>query len=349
MKQLTSQHRRILLAAIAIAVVTACGAVAAVHKAPTYQGANPKHYVAPPPPPPTLAAPLPPPLPAAAAGPLPGQGLPLSGPLPYPLLIQIENTPPSRPQAGIAAASIIFEYVTESDITRFSAIFHRVPGVVGPVRSARFISLYLYHRFDAVMMASGAGAATYGRVFAEPGTGAIFNDFDNAGKYFFRWGGRPAPHNVYTSQASMLAVAAGGLRPPQATDVLRSSDWAATEPATHIEVPAQRASFDYFLGTYNVVTDGVVQTDVIYGDLRPQSVVVMHVHQWTTCAIHDVNGVCGRDFDMNAGGAAELYARGTVNRARWASPGEHQALQFIDPAGKQVGLPPGLVWVVIAE
>ena len=39
------------------------------------------------------------PMPAAIGGPLPGQGLPLSGPMAYPLLVQIENTEPARPQA----------------------------------------------------------------------------------------------------------------------------------------------------------------------------------------------------------------------------------------------------------
>ncbi|MFN2465659.1 MAG: DUF3048 domain-containing protein [Candidatus Dormibacteria bacterium] len=346
MKQLTSQHR-ILLATLAV-IVAACGAVAVVHPTP-YQAANPKRYVASPASPPASAAPEAPPLPPAAAGPLPGQNLPLSGPLPYPLLIQIENTPPSRPQAGLAAASLIFQYITESDITRFSAIFHRVPGVVGPVRSARFISLYLYHRFNALMMASGAGTATYGRVFHEQGTGALFNDFDNAGAYFFRWGGRAAPHNVYTSQASMLRAAHNGYRTPRADDVLRSSNWAGTEPAPHIAVPAMRASFDYSNGTYSVVTDGILQTDVIYGDIRPQSVVVMHVRQWTTSEIHDVNGVFGRDFDMNSGGGADIFAGGTVIHGRWSSPGENSPLVFSDPGGKPVGLPPGLSWILLAE
>lgn len=287
-------------------------------------------------------------LPPAQAGPLPGQSLPLSGPLPYPVLIQIENSGPSRPQAGLQAASLIFQYVTEAGITRFSAIYHRVPGVVGPVRSARFISQYLYHRFDAVLMASGAGDATLTRVVRDPGIkGGFFNDY--APQFFFRWSGRAAPHNVYTRQDQMLAVAGQGLRPPSSTDVLRSDDWAGTEAASHVDVPSMHSSFDFANSSYSVVTDGLVQADVLYGTVRPQSVVVMHVRQFTTAEIHDVNGVLGRDFDMNSGGGAEMYAHGTVVRGRWVSPGYNQPLQFTDAAGKQVGLPPGLSWVVLAE
>jgi len=266
----------------------------------------------------------------------------------YPLLVQIENTFPSRPQAGLQPASLIFQYLTESDITRFSAIYHRVPGVVGPVRSARFITQYLYHRFDAVMLASGAGAATLGRVFGEQGMiGGYFADF--APTAFFRWGGRAAPHNVYTRQDQMLSVAGQGLRPPASGDVLRSDKWSGVEPAPRVEVPLLRAGFEYGNGSYSVTTDGAPQVDVIFGPIRAQSVVVMHVRQVITSQIHDVNGVFGRDFDMVSGGTAEIYARGTVIRGRWVSPGEKQPLQFVTLAGTPVGLPPGLSWVLLDQ
>ncbi|MFN2464371.1 MAG: DUF3048 domain-containing protein [Candidatus Dormibacteria bacterium] len=287
-------------------------------------------------------------MPPASAGPLPGQGLPVSDPMPYPLLVQVENTAPSRPQAGIQPASLVFQYLTESDITRFSVIYHRVPGVVGPVRSARFITQYLYRRFDAVMLASGAGNATLGRVWGEQGMiGGFFNDFDP--RWFFRWGGRPAPHNVYSRQDQLVAVSRLGLRPPMAGDVFRSDKWSGTEPAGQIVVPLLRASFEFGAGTYSVNTDGAPQEDAIFGPIRAHSVVVMHVPQSTTCQIHDVNGVCGRDFDLNSGGAAEMYANGTVIRGRWQSPGERQPLRFVDAAGGPVGLPTGLSWVLLAE
>jgi len=329
-------------AALAV-LVAACGQPAA-HATPQAYVATHGRKAEPKPSPP----PAEPPLPAAAAGALPGQSLPVSGPMAYPLLVQIENTPPSRPQAGLQPAALIFQYLTESDITRFSAIYHRVPGVVGPVRSARFITQYLYHRFDAVMLASGAGNATLGRVFGEPGMiGGYFNDFEP--RLFFRWSGRPAPHNVYTRQDQMLAVAGQGLRPAMSGDVLRSDSWAGTEPAGHIDVPLLRASLDYAGGSYSVTTDGQPQVDAIYGPIQAQSVVVMHVRQVITNQIHDVNGVLGRDFDMNSGGVAEMYARGTVIRGRWVSPGEKQPLQFVDPAGTLVGLPPGLSWVLLDQ
>ena len=75
----------------------------------------------------------------------------------------------------------------------------------------------------------------------------------------------------------------------------------------------------------------------------------MHVRQWTTGMPEDVNGASARDFDLNSGGAAEMYAKGTVIRGKWSSPSEQDALSLTDAAGKQVGMPPGLIWVVLAQ
>jgi Protein of unknown function (DUF3048) N-terminal domain/Protein of unknown function (DUF3048) C-terminal domain len=331
---------------LALVVIAACGHSSTKASKPK---PSPSPSASPSPsPPPTAPSPLDSPLPGEIAGDLPGSNLPVSGPLAYPLLIQIENTAPSRPQAGIDAGSMLFEYVTEAGITRFSVLFHRVPGVVGPVRSARFVSVYLYHRFGALLMASGGSGATYGKIFADPGLPALINDFDH-GVHFFRWGGRPAPHNVYTTQPMMLAAAGAGARPEKHDDILRSVSWAGTEPAPAFTAGLVRTTFNFNGSTYDVVSDGQAQTDVLFGAVRPKSVIIMHVNQWTNGMPLDVNGQPTRDFDLNSGGAAEMYANGTVIRGRWVSPGDHAVLQYVNAAGQPVGMPPGLVWVALEQ
>jgi hypothetical protein len=294
---------------------------------------------------PTAISPLTPPA-APQAGSLPGQGLPISGELPYPLLIQMENTSDSRPQAGLGAASVVFEYITEGGITRFSLLFHRVPGVVGPVRSARPVAVYLFQRFGALLMASGGTTWTYQKIH-DTGIYAVINDFDG-GRHFFRWSGRVMPHNLYTSQSQMLSLANGHNRPPRADDVLRSNDWAGTEAAASINVPDLRTSFSYSGGSYGVVSDGAVENDVIFGAVRPKSVAILHVPQWVTDHT-DPKGGHLRDFDLNAGGAAELYANGTVIRGRWSTNGPTGVIQLSDASGKPVGMPPGMLWMALAN
>jgi hypothetical protein len=110
-----------------------------------------------------------------------------------------------------------------------------------------------------------------------------------------------------------------------------------------------RTVFDYSAGTYGVTSDGLRQDDVIYGPIRAQSVAVLHVRQWITNLVEDVSGALARDFDLSSGGAAELYAHGTVIRGRWDNPAENAPLRLIGPDGQPVGMPPGLLWVSLAD
>jgi hypothetical protein len=196
-------------------------------------------------------------------------------------------------------------------------------------------------------MASGGSAWTYQRIFADPGLPALINDFDG-GRHFFRWNGRLSPHNLYSSQAEMLSAGAAHARPDLATDFPRSNAWTAVEPAPSIAVPDLRTQFDFAAGSYAVTTDGLAQNDVVYGPIRAQGVVVLHVRQWITDLVEDVTGGHARDFDLVSGGAAELYAHGTVVHGRWDSPAVDGPLRLFGPDNGPVTMPPGLLWVSLA-
>ena len=334
------------LEALLVIVLVACGQSGASHSSP--KAISGSRTVLPSPSPSPSPTPDYGPVPVPGGGPLPGQNLPVSGPLPYPLLIQVENTEPARPQAGLQAASVIFESISEGGITRFSALYHRVPGVVGPVRSARFVSVYLYHHFGALLMASGGSSWTYQKIFSDPGIPALINDFDG-GRHFFRWSGRLAPHNLYTSQGQMLSAAAANARPKQPEDFPRSPAWTGTEPAPTVVVPDLRSQFSYTPeGNYSVVTDGQLQQDVAFGPIRAQSVAVLHVRQWITGLQEDVTGGKARDFDLTSGGFAEYFAHGTVVRGHWDSPSPNAPLRLLGPDGAPMTMPPGLLWVALA-
>ena len=347
----TFHHRPapLLTTLLVVALIAACGpAQARVTKHPS-PSPSPSPIESPSPTPTDVPSPTQPPAPPLAAplpGPLPGQSLPLSGPLAYPLLIQVENTGPARPQAGFASASVVFQYLVEGGITRMSALFHRAPGVVGPVRSARFVSVYLFQRTGSLQMASGSSGWTYDKITAS-GIPAIINDFDH-GVHFFRWNGRAAPHNLYTSQAQMIAAASVNGRPPKADDFLRSDAWAGTTAASSISVPDDHLVFNFSGDTYDVISDGSEEIDVEAGVVRPRSVAVMHVRQWITNLCQEEHG-CQRDYDLSGSGLTELYAHGTQIAARWSSAdGPNGAIRFIDGAGAVIGMPPGLMWVVLA-
>jgi len=103
---------------------------------------------------------------------------PLTG-LPYPseearnrrnLIIKISNYPPIvRPQSGLNAADVIYEYEVEGGVTRFAAIFrNNMPHHVGPVRSGRLVDLELAPMYEALFAYSGASAPVQDLLLHQP-------------------------------------------------------------------------------------------------------------------------------------------------------------------------------------
>ncbi|MFH0805015.1 MAG: DUF3048 domain-containing protein [Patescibacteria group bacterium] len=74
-----------------------------------------------------------------------------------PFGIMIENTPAARPQAGLSDASVIYETVAESGVTRFIAFFPQSvkPKSVGPIRSLRPYYVDWAKEFDALLIHAG--------------------------------------------------------------------------------------------------------------------------------------------------------------------------------------------------
>lgn len=90
---------------------------------------------------------------------------PLTG-LPYPsdtarsrrnLIIKVSNWPPRvRPQHGINAADIVYEYEAEGGVTRFATIYRsQTPQQVGSIRSARLLDIELIRMYAALLAYSG--------------------------------------------------------------------------------------------------------------------------------------------------------------------------------------------------
>lgn len=91
---------------------------------------------------------------------------PLTG-LPYPneeaknrrnLILKISNFPEVvRPQYGLSAADIVFEYEVEGGVTRFAAVFRsQEPERVGSIRSARLMDIELVTMFHGLLGYSGS-------------------------------------------------------------------------------------------------------------------------------------------------------------------------------------------------
>ncbi len=86
-----------------------------------------------------------------------------------PIIVQIENEPPARPQKGIQWADVVYETMIEGIDTRFTCVFNDIlwrtdsPEEldVGPVRSSRYYHQWIQGEWDALYVHQG-GAETPG-------------------------------------------------------------------------------------------------------------------------------------------------------------------------------------------
>ncbi len=83
-----------------------------------------------------------------------------------PLYVMIENTPDSRPQAGLSRADVVFEAVAEGGVTRFGALFYCAAQyqelTLAPIRSARTYFVDWASGFNLPMYVHVGGANVAG-------------------------------------------------------------------------------------------------------------------------------------------------------------------------------------------
>ena len=105
---------------------------------------------------------------AACSSPSPAGPAP-PGARPAPAMVQVENASGSRPQSGLQRADIVYEYLTEGGISRFTVIYWSPSGGfrIEPVRSARLVTLRLVKAYGGVLFYSGASNHVQAQIDSE--------------------------------------------------------------------------------------------------------------------------------------------------------------------------------------
>ena len=85
-----------------------------------------------------------------------------------PIIIKVSNLPRDvRPQWGLTAADIVYEYYTEEGSTRFAAIYlGNDAAQVGPIRSARFFDANLVRMYKGLFAYGSADKRVSNRLFS---------------------------------------------------------------------------------------------------------------------------------------------------------------------------------------
>lgn len=262
--------------------------------------------------------------------------------LPYPALIQIPNDEEAVDQNGLQAASIIFEYLAEGGITRLTAVYQNVPDLIGPMRSARFVSLKLGRHYRGLLFQSGESQATRARAASDPTP----QFFDTIG-YQYRTSARYAPDNLMITGDRVLAAEGlfgiSAYTIPKARPTLTGGT--AVSSIT-VDEHYSKYAYDAATGTYTKNEAGHAYSDAsLRQPLHIEMLIVLHTREYYM--VIDNHGL--HDYDLDTSGRIDVLYKGQQYSGTWSSTDSHSPLTFTLDNGQVVTLPPGLVWIDVVR
>jgi hypothetical protein len=264
--------------------------------------------------------------------------------LKYPALIQIPNDEFARDQNGLQAADMVFEYLAEGGITRLTAIYGNAPDLIGPMRSARYISLKIGRHYKGLLFQSGESSATAARAAQDPTP----QFFDTIGYQFRAGPPRYAPDNLMIHGPAVKAAednyfsSIPAFTVPKTRPVLTGGTAATTiNVAEHYSV----YNYDAATGTYTKSEEAHPYVDASLGQpLRIEMLITLHTKE-TLVDVGDGHGAHIHDFDLDSGGRIDVFYKGAQFAGSWSSTDSHGPLTFTLDGGQVLTLPPGLVWI----
>lgn len=260
--------------------------------------------------------------------------------------VMIENSLGARPQTGLDAADAVFEAVVEGGITRYLVLYQsNAPGKIGPVRSLRPYFLDWVMGFDAPIAHVGGSARALKLVKQR---GAKDLDQFKHGRPYYRGGGRPSPHNMYSSVKDLRSLQKRlGYATSQFKPIPRSDDNPADKPkakkiAVNYSSSQYRAQFRYQKNgnRYRRFLAGSPHVDTATG--RPITVKNVVVVRMPTSkrgryAVMDTIG----------NGTAFVFKNGKVVKGKWRQRSVNDRIEVLNSRGNHVKLNRGDTWFAI--
>lgn len=258
------------------------------------------------------------------------------------LSVKIENTPEARPQTNLDAADVVFEEVTEGEITRFVAAFNStIPDVVGPIRSVRAMDPDIVSPLGGIFAYSGGIPETVDLIRSTPGV----NSFDEtqAGSAMFRDKSKKAPHNLYGHGQDLLAK---GGQPVPVRPLFSYLDAGAAfngDPVAQVDVGFKQGyavtyTFDAASHTWKRSYGLAPHTAASGQQIAPTNVIV----QFVGCCVPSPEGGA---YQTVGQGQAWVFSDGKIARGQWTRSDRSQPTQYVDASGAPIKLQPGRTWV----
>lgn len=258
---------------------------------------------------------------------------------PHPVLVvKVDNTPSSSPQAGLGKADLVVEELVEGGVTRLAVFFYEeLPSIAGPVRSMRASDIGIVTPIQAAVVTSGAAGQTIARV-----EDAGIQFFGEGAEGMFRDDARSAPYNLFARLPTMAEAAETD--PARPDDYLPWGEEGASvrgRPASGMDVAfgSRTTSWEFRDGAYRVVNGFAAEGDQFVAD----TVLVLRVRVGDA-GYTDPAGNPVPETKFEGAGAATLFHDGRLVRGRWSKASLESPLELT--AGQEaLAVPPGRVWI----
>lgn len=268
--------------------------------------------------------------------------------------VKVENSPAARPQSNLDKADIVYESLTEGDVTRFNAFYHsQAPEEVGPVRSARLSDVYLVPQYGALFAHAGGNSQVISRL-----RGAGIDDMDefaNSGPYT-RSSSRRMPHNLYVDVTALREAAEAkgydGVRtvPPLAFDIASAP---TTPTIVKFTVPFGNGNdvvwtYDPDANRYMRAHRSTSHYDKVSEEQYGADNVVVMWAKTSYSSRRDVTGARTLDIELSGSGRVTVFRDGQKYDGTWhAADGSPPAFEAED--GTPILLTRGNTWIEVVR
>jgi hypothetical protein len=273
------------------------------------------------------------------------------------LAIMIDDQPSARPQAGFAAASIVWQAPADGGQTRYMMVFQEGEAVdIGPVRSARPYFVRWATEYRGVFGHYGGDNETLHDVIPE--LKSNFWDMDGltykGGCPYHRISSRPMPHNAYTNTESLYSCAAklgypDVFSPRAETYTFAEDSPASTLPSSGWILIDQRSidvryDYDPAANDYARSLNGQPHLDAANGQrVRARNVVVLFQSLTSYTEPGHVRPVVG----SVGSGQALIFREGRVVEGKWVKKTETSLTRLYDAAGTEIPFVRGQIYMQV--
>jgi len=272
--------------------------------------------------------------------------------------VVVNNSPVARPQYGLSAADVVYEYVMDGwYVTRFTAIYYgNDVERIGPVRSARLINEQMTPQYQAALVASGASDKV--RYILKHTVHFPYLDIDLDDPcnclYCFTIGTHwETRMQTKTSLLNQWLSKAGLDRAPNLHVWPRSEGAPGGAPASQVHIPYPTKStadwrYDAASGRYLRSANGAAHIDAGTGQqLSAANVVVLYAYHELTDIVEDKLGTKGVRIVLRGSGPVKVLRDGVVIDGTWRAEDPNQPPHFLDAGGGEIPLKPGNTWVQV--